>query len=191
MLYLPENYYYVYNRGNKKQPIFLEAENYRFLLRRLNVYLSKAGAELAAYCLMPNHFHLIVYLAKETDFSNTLRAFTTSYVRLFNNRYGRGGYLYQGNTKARLVDQEAYLIHLCRYIHLNPVCARLVQAPIDWQCSDYRDWISDGLPQKSCVKLTRQPFFRAGGDYREFVERYVAEARIRAADERRRFESED
>lgn len=191
MVYLPENYYHVYNRGNDKRQIFLEAENYRFFLRRLKEYLAKGSTQLAAYCLMPNHYHLLVYLEKRVDFSNVLRRFTTSYVRSFNNRYGRIGYLYQGNTKAKLVDDEKHLIDLCRYIHLNPVTAGLVQTPEMWEYSDYREWISDDLPATSCIAKTRAAYFPSAGDYRVFVEGYVAEARGRGEDERRMFESED
>ncbi len=187
MLYLPENYYHVYNRGNDKHLIFLEAENYRFFLRRLNVYLSKAGAELAAYCLMPNHYHLVVYLTQEIDFSNTLRAFTTSYVRSFNNWYRRVGYLYQATTKAKLVENEEYLVHLCRYVHLNPVVAGLVRSPEEWEFSNYLDWISEALSPQCRVLLTRNAYFPRGGKYRDFVEGYIAEARARAKRDLRRF----
>jgi putative transposase len=185
MVYLPEHYYHVYNRGNDKNLIFHKRENYLYFLSRLRSYFSAAAAELVAYCLMPNHFHLVIYLMKEVDFSNTLRAFTTSYVRSFNNWYGRVGYLYQGNTKARLVNDDGKLLHLCRYVHLNPVVAGLVGKPEDWEFSDYVDWISEGLPPRSRVLLTRKAYFFSGRDYRKFAEEYISEAQARARSCRR------
>ena len=187
MKYLPENFYHLYNRGNDRDLIFLEAENYRYFVRLLRHYLSRAPAELIAYCLMPNHFHLVVYLSREIDFSNTLRAFTTAYVRSFNNWYGRVGYLYQGSTKAKLVVGEEHLIHLCRYVHLNPVVAGLVESPEAWEFSDYLDWISTARPLQSRVVNSRGTYIRTGVEYRDFVEGYLVEARAQAKRDMRRF----
>lgn len=187
MKYLPENHYHLYNRGNNKDLIFLKAENYRFFLRRLKFYLSMAQTELIAHCLMPNHFHLVVYLTQEVDFANTLRAFTTSYVRSFNNWYRRVGYLYQGTTKAKLVESEEYLVHLCRYVHLNPVVAGLVRSPEEWEFSDYVEWISESHPEQSRLVITKGAYVRNGGEYRDFVEGYITEARSQAKRDIRRF----
>jgi REP element-mobilizing transposase RayT len=187
MKYLPENYYHLYNRGNDRRGIFLQPENYRFFLSRLKHYLAEPGVELVAYCLMPNHYHLLVYLTRDIDFSNVLRRFTTSYVRAFNNWYGRVGYLYQGTTKAKRVRSEEYLVYLCRYIHLNPVVAYLVQAPEAWEFSDYREWISTVHSVQSCVVNSRGAYIRSGLEYRDFVEGYIAEARSRPKRDMSRF----
>ena len=187
MKYQPENYYHLYNRGNDKNLIFHRRENYRYFLNLLRTHLSRAAVELVAYCLMPNHYHLVVYLTRKIDFSNTLRAFTTAYVRSFNNWYGRVGYLYQGNTKAKLVDEEEYLIHLCRYVHLNPVVAGLVRSPEEWEFSDYSNWISGMCLAPSGAVMTRGAYFRNAEEYRAFVEGYITEARARARRDLRRF----
>jgi hypothetical protein len=136
---------------------------------------------------MPNHYHALVFLEGASDFSNVLRGFTTSYVRAFNKWHGRVGYLYQGNTKSKLVEQDEYLIHLCRYIHLNPVTAGLVDRPEQWKYSDYREWISDPEPSKKrCVKV-RSMYFDSGVQYQAFVMDYLAEERMRTEIEGRLF----
>ena len=187
MEFLPENYYHIYNRGNDGHRIFLEPENYAFFLRRLREYCDRPPVQLVAYSLMPNHYHSVVFLEDGSDFSNILRGFTTSYVRSFNKWHGRVGYLYQGNTKAKLIENDEYLIHICRYIHLNPVIARLVDCPEQWKYSDYREWISDSAPgKKGCVKV-RSMFFNSGARYRAFVMDYLAEERMRVEIEKRLF----
>jgi REP element-mobilizing transposase RayT len=179
MRFLSNNYYHIYNRGNDGHRIFLEPENYAFFLRRLRKYFDCPPAQLVAYSLMPNHYHALVFLEGASDFSNVLRGFTTSYVRAFNKWHGRVGYLYQGNTKSKLVEQDEYLIHLCRYIHLNPVTARLVDRPEQWEYSDYREWISDPAPnKKGCIKV-RSMFFDSGSQYQDFVMDYLTEERGR------------
>lgn len=164
-------YYHLYNRGNNFQPIFFERENYLYFLRQLRKYLLAETLEIVAYCLMPNHYHLLVHL-KTDDLSGQMQRFALSYTKAINKRYSRVGSLFQGRFKAVHVDRNEYLLHLSRYIHLNPVAARLVQRPDDWEFSSYREFIGlrDGtLPQPDVV-LSQ---FRSPDDYRLFVESYV------------------
>ena len=187
MKYLPGEYYHLYNRGNDKQLIFLEPENYKFFLRRLRKYLTKANSELIAFCLMPNHYHLVIHLGDCPDFSNILRGFTTSYVKSFNSLYHRVGYLFQGNTQMRLVRSDEDLINLCRYVHLNPVTAGLVASPESWDYSDYREWISENLAADSPIRKVRDAHFSSGRDYMQFVIDRAAELKIRDELEKKLF----
>lgn len=190
MEFFPENYYHLYNRGNDGQRIFREPENYHFFLRQLRKYLTQVAAQLTAYCLMPNHYHALVYLEGARDFSNVLRGFTTSYVKSFNRWHGRVGHLFQGNTKSKLVGQDEYLIHLCRYIHLNPVEARLVDLPERWKYSDYCEWITDKAPSSSRSVKVRSTYFDSGARYQAFVMDFAAEERMRVGIEERLFGKE-
>ena len=133
--FAPQSFYHVYNRGVEKRRIFLDEQDYVVFLGLLKKYISgeqtdknnrhpikKFGPELKliAYCLMPNHFHLLFYQENETTITEFMRRVTTGYVMYFNNRYQRVGGLFQGRYKASSINADSYLHHISRYIHLNP-----------------------------------------------------------------------
>ncbi len=162
------NYYHVYNRGNNRQPIFFERENYIYFLRQLRNHLITRGVDIIAYCLMPNHYHLLVYL-NTNRFSNLMQAFTLSYTKAIAKRYQRVGSLFQGRFEAIHVDREEYLLHLTRYIHLNPVCANIVKKAEDWEFSSYQEYLD--LRQGSLPKIDRvRSQFKSADTYRYFLE---------------------
>ena len=148
------NYYHVYNRGNNRQLIFFERENYLFFWRQLRHHLLAHGTNVIAYCLMPNHYHLLVDLATD-NFSNLMQAFSFSYTKAINKRYQRVGSVFQGRFQAIHVDREEYLLYLTRYIHLNPVRAKLVEKAEDWEFSSYPEYAGSRggtLPQMDVVR---------------------------------------
>ncbi len=163
-----DHYYHIYNRGNNFQPIFFEHENYRYFLVQLRKYLPPDAVEVVAYCLMPNHYHLLLHL-KTGDLSKLMQPFILSYTNAINRRFGRIGSLFQGRFKARHVDREEYLLHLARYIHLNPVVAGLVKHPADWEFSSYRDVVGlrQGTLARPDIFLTQ---FSSIAGYQAFVE---------------------
>ena len=118
-----EHYYHIFNRGNRKQRIFFEDENYNYFLRQLHKYFDPPGIEIISYCLMPNHFHLIIHLTEEADFSPVMRRFSLSYARSLNRWIDSAGHVFQGNFGAQRINESEYLKHVCRYVHLNPVLA--------------------------------------------------------------------
>ena len=133
--YADESYYHIYNRGVNKRLIFLDDKDYRVFLNLFKRYLSlsptkdnksreyehlRGRVELLAYCLMPNHIHILVYVQEAKALSRLLSGVMTSYSMYFNKRYKRVGPLFQGRFKASLVSQDQYLLHISRYIHLNP-----------------------------------------------------------------------
>jgi putative transposase len=135
--YAPHEFYHVYNRGVAKQPIFLEAADKRQFLKILARHLDPADTstkndgvtyrkydqdiELLCYCLMGNHFHLLVYMGEdETSLKSLMQAVLTAYTMYFNKKYKRVGTLFQGVFKASRISSDAYLLHISRYIHLNP-----------------------------------------------------------------------
>jgi putative transposase len=185
--FFPGNIYHLYNRGNDRQLIFLEKENYRFFLSRLTSCFVNAHVDLLAYCLMPNHYHVLARLCDEQDFSNVLRSLTSSYVKSFNKWHGRVGHVFQGNTRAKVVDDERFLAHICRYVHLNPVTAGLVTLPDDWEFSDYRQWIDEWTNGVKAIVDLRNTLFSGAEEYRRFVLDYSAEQRTRRELEERLF----
>lgn len=130
------HFYHIYNRGVAKQLIFLGNQDKYVFLKRINQFYQEVLAvkkqkiplvSIHVFCLMPNHFHLIVRQEKNNGITIFLRKLATSYAMYFNKKYDRVGPLFQGRFKAKLVDKDEYIIHLSRYIHLNPLL--LVSSP--------------------------------------------------------------
>jgi putative transposase len=148
-------YYHLYNRGNNRQNIFFERENYLYFLRLIRHYFLPQNLVIIAYCLMPNHYHLLGQCNSD-NLSDLMKSLSLAYSKAINQRFNRIGSLFQGRFKGRLVDKEEYLIHLVRYIHLNPVKANLVKNPQEWEFSSYSEYA--GLRQGKIpqIDLIRQ-----------------------------------
>ncbi|MBU2052140.1 transposase [Patescibacteria group bacterium] len=139
--YNENSYYHLYNRGVNKGLIFLDDQDYKTFLSYLKFYLSPVNLRgeslklpptrqlknyhdkirLLAYCLIPNHFHLIVWQKSFDGINFFMRSLATKYVRYFNSKYKRIGPVFQGVYKAVLVEGEEQLIYLSKYIHQNPI----------------------------------------------------------------------
>lgn len=132
---VPHSYYHVYARGHGRQAIFREDEDYRVFLNLFKRHLSieettdnygkpyvhlRGSLELLCYCLMTNHFHLLLYQEDEGAMQRLMRGIMTSYSRYFNKKYDSSGALFESRYKASRISSEAYLMHISRYIHLNP-----------------------------------------------------------------------
>ncbi|MCM8778394.1 MAG: transposase [Candidatus Omnitrophica bacterium] len=129
--------------------------------------------QIIAYCLMPTHIHLILKQLKEKGISLFMGNLLNSYSRFFNLKHKRKGPLWEGKFKNKLVNTEEQLLHLTRYIHLNPTSAGLVKNPEEWLFSSYREYI--GLANKEEVICDKDEFFDLSPEtYREFVEDRIA-----------------
>jgi len=105
--------------------------------------IDKKLVEIICYCFMPTHIHLVLKQLMENGISNFMRYILNSYSHYFNIKHNRKGPLWEGNFKKVLVENDEQLLHLTRYIHLNPATAYLVNDPIDWRWSSYEEYISD------------------------------------------------
>lgn len=112
-------------RGNQRQKVFLEAKDYARYLSLMGERLITGDVVLYAYCLMPNHVHLLMEQKGHLSLSRTLQRLQTAYTKYFNKKHKKVGHLFQGRFKAILVDRDSYLLELVRYIHLNPKRAKL------------------------------------------------------------------
>jgi len=166
-------YYHLFNRGVNKEPIFFERENYLFFLRQMRKYFTNKFLIIVAYCLMPNHYHLLIHL-KTTELSSIVQRFALSYSKAINKRFNRVGSLFQGPFKAVQVDKNKYLLQLSRYIHFNPVDAGLVNKPEAWEFSSYRDYIAlrKGTLIEPEIVLSQ---FASPQNYQKFVQDYQEE----------------
>ena len=134
----PGAFYHVIVRGNNRQKIFADDEDYKYFLGRLNHYKERFKFVLFAYVLMPNHIHLLLETG-EVPLSRIMQSLQFTYTQKFNRRHKKVGHLFQGRYKAILCQKESYLLELIRYIVLNPVRARLVKRPVDWRWNSYFD----------------------------------------------------
>jgi|SRR5450759_356080 len=129
--------YHVTSRGNERSPIFRDDRDRERFLEILGSVVLVARWVIHAYCLMGNHYHLLV----ETPLGNLSRGMQRlngRYTQWFNFRHARAGHLLQGRFRAILVEKEAHLLELCRYVVLNPVRARMVESAGQWPWSNYR-----------------------------------------------------
>jgi REP element-mobilizing transposase RayT len=148
MEFLPNEFYHVYNRGNNKQLVFIEEENYIFFANKIQKEL-KGFAELVAYCLMPNHYHLLIYTNGKIDNKNNsslnrkLGTLQSSYTRAFNLRFNRTGSLFQSKMKSKILNKNEHQLRTCfHYIHQNPLKAKLVNRMEEWQFSSYNAYLN-------------------------------------------------
>ncbi len=172
----PGAFYHVISRGNQKQDIFLDKQDYKVFLKRICEYKEEYQFTLYAYVLMKNHFHLLVQ-AGEAGLSKIMQGLLLSYTQYFNLKYKKVGHLFQGRYKAILCNKDEYLLELIRYIHLNPVRAGYVDSPADYALSSHGCFVKDGAGDAPAgmvdVGEALSYFSRdravAGQKYRQFV----------------------
>jgi REP element-mobilizing transposase RayT len=144
--------YHVYNHGNGFENIYRSNDNYRHFLKKHDEYMREVW-ECLAFCLMPNHFHLLVRIKENIDpsaseekiskiVSQKFSHFTNSYAQAFNKNWGRRGSLFIRSFKRKRVNDEIYLRNLICYIHNNPVSHGFKDRPEQWEFSSYKKIIS-------------------------------------------------
>lgn len=145
-LFAPESCYHVYNRGVNRRLIFKDEADYDFFTKLFTRYIGNKPTtdskgriypwygerlSLLAYCLMPNHFHLLINQEDESAMTQFMLSLGTAYTMYFNKKYKRRGPLFENHYRASLINNDVYLQHISRYIHLNPI--------------DYADWLHSSL----------------------------------------------
>lgn len=170
--FLPNHYYHVYNRGAHKADIFRSDADYIMLLNLIQEKRVEFDISVIAYCLMDNHYHFLLRQDGEAKLNDFMQAVFNIYPKRFNYKYKLSGTLFEGPFQAIMVDNEKYLLHLCRYIHRNPVEADMVRNPEQWHYSNYLEFV-----EKRNGTLVDREFVRENfgspDEYREFVMDYV------------------
>ena len=133
----PGAIYHVTSRGDRRDAIFVDDVDREALIDVVATGMSRFDAQVLAYCLMGNHYHFVLHTRK-ANLSLLMRHLNGVYTQAFNRRHNKVGHLLQGRFKAILVDRDAYLLEVCRYVELNPVRARMVDEPAQWPWSSYR-----------------------------------------------------
>ncbi|MDD2273920.1 MAG: transposase [Desulfuromonadaceae bacterium] len=136
----PGAYYHVTSRGNEQKDVFKSRRDREKFLEYLASATERYGAAIHAYCLMSNHYHLLLE-TPEGNLSQIMRHINGAYTTYFNIKRKRAGHLFQGRFKAILVEADEYAVELSRYIHLNPVRAGMVESPGEYLWSSFQSYI--------------------------------------------------
>ena len=174
-----EKIYHIYNKAIGNDLLFRTEEDYYFFLQKLDRFILPV-AEIYSYCLIPNHFHFLIYTRQEEDIKQRLKKksfenernpvhqsfsnFFNSYTKSFNKAHKRAGRLFLYPFKRILVDKEDYLIYLINYIHRNPIHHGLVENFADWKYSSYNTILS-----KKSTKIERSHILQLFGSIDDFV----------------------
>jgi REP element-mobilizing transposase RayT len=160
--------YHVTSRGNRRETIFFDDYDYAGFLRRLGQTVERFGWLCHSYCVLPNHYHLLVE-TPEPNLSRGMLVLNGAYARRFNTRYSQVGHVFQGPFSCELVHRDEHFLECCRYIALNPVRAGLCRHPGDWRWSSYRALAGlEPAPSFLHVDFVHAMFGGAAG-YRAFV----------------------
>lgn len=179
-------FYHIFNRGVEKRRVFTDKREHSRFLKTIKYYQSESKikfsqatpeekdyesqaklVEVIAYCLMPNHFHLLLQQVQDNGISTFIRKLINSYTRYFNTKNDRIGPLFQGQFKAVRVESDEQLLHLTRYIHLNPLVGYVVKDLRSFEWSSYLDYINLGNNQ-ICQRNTIEEFISLK-HYEQFV----------------------
>ena len=179
---VPDTFYHVYNRGHNRDLLFSDDEDYEFFLWLLErcygpvQIKAKDGrlfpwfgdqVTLHAFCLMPNHFHLLLHQGEDVgSLSKSMQSLATTYSMYFNKKYKRRGSIFESVFKASPILNESYLQHITRYVHLNPKDFK------NWSYSSYRDYLGVGTHQWVAPDKILS-VFDSQGQYKQFVDDYV------------------
>src|SRR3990167_7017632 len=176
--YVAESYYHIYNRGVDAQVVFRDEQDFRVFLALLKRYLgadegkNSAGniypsyrekVELLAFCLMPSHFHLFIFQHAEDGMKLLLKSLCVAYGMYFNRKYKRRGPVFEQRYKAVRITDDSYLLHISRYLHLNP------KNPKTWEWSSYPYYLGNFKAEWLMPERILDLF---DGDYAEFLDEY-------------------
>lgn len=156
--------YHIVQRGNNREPCFIEPENYQFYLGLWQELSKRFNVSIHAYCLMTNHIHFLVTPYMDDGISQVMKQVGSRYAQYFNKKYRRTGTLWEGRHKSSLIQTEKYLLTCYRYIELNPVRANMVKRPEEYKWTSYHanawgdeSWIT---PHAEFLNLSSDSTFR-------------------------------
>ena len=142
-VHFPGALYHVITRGNRRQGVFLDEKDLERFLSYLSDCKNRFPFRLYAYALMQNHLHFLIEVG-EIPLSRIMQSILFGYARYFNRRYREVGHLFQGRYKAILCDKDTYLLELVRYIHLNPVRAKIAKGPEEYVWTGHLSYLGKG-----------------------------------------------
>lgn len=130
--------HHIVQRGNNKQRIFLENQDREVYLDLLKKFSIECGCKIHAYCLMANHVHILSVPQEEFSLAKTMQKISLTFTQYVNRKYKRTGRLWECRFHSSVIDKDAYLMSVCRYIERNPVRAKIVKTPVEYKWSSAR-----------------------------------------------------
>ena len=164
--------YHIINRGNMRMQVFNDAEDYDYFLDLVQKAAKRENIEIHAYCLMPNHFHLLLVPKEEKSLSRFMQWVMTSHVRYYHKKNKTSGHIWQGRYKSFIVEKESYYITLIRYIEANALRAKLVLNAEDW---DYGSLME--REEKHRVLLS-EPYMQLEEEWVNYVNEPIREGEL-------------
>lgn len=145
--------YHVLNRANDRKTIFQKASDYEAFGRLMAEVQERVPMRILAWCLMPNHWHLLLWPERDGQLSDYVRLLTLTHTQRWHAHYhsAGSGHLYQGRFKSFLVESDMYLLTVCRYVEQNPLRARLVTRAEDWRWSSLWEYCNGWSTGQACV----------------------------------------
>lgn len=131
--------YHLITRGNQRQVVFLDENDYREYLARLRLYKKRHPFLLYGYCLMPNHVHLVGKPQELQNLAKFMQGVSRSYTAYFNKRYKKVGHLWQGRFKSRVIAKDGYLVDCIQYVEHNPIRTHLSKSAGEYHWSSYQE----------------------------------------------------
>ena len=165
--------YHILNRGNEKQKVFYKDKDYEAFIHLMKEAKERYSVKLFAYCLMPNHFHMVVKPIYGKDLSRYMQWLMTSHVRRYHSHYGTTGHVWQGRFKSFIVQEDNHLITVLRYVEGNPVRAGLTSSSRDWVWSSHRETLGE-----SAKGFTDEIPIVLPDEWGKFVDETVAEKEL-------------
>jgi putative transposase len=171
-VFVPGGIYHVASRGSNRGLLFALDEDRELFLNRLGRAIEHFELPCLAYCLMDNHYHLIVQTPDER-LSAAMQELNGGYSRSFNRVYGRSAHLFRTRFMAALIDSDSYLLTACRYVALNPVRAGLCAKPSDWPWSSFRATAGIDTPPTFLDEMMIRGVLGGGEDWRTRFRAFV------------------
>ncbi|UCG66506.1 MAG: transposase [Deltaproteobacteria bacterium] len=173
----PDAWYHVMNRGRRGDEVFIEAKDYLSFIDLLKEIVEDYNVKVSAYCLMPNHYHLLVQ-TPDSNISRAMRHLNGVYTQRYNRTHHCDGQLFRGRYKAILVEADSYLLELLRYIHRNPLEANLVDNLQKYNWSSHKGYLSkakkwDWLYRSFALSLFSNDHTKSIKLYKQFVSQEV------------------
>lgn len=168
-----EGIYHIINRGNMGMQIFDSSDDYEYFLNLLKQGCDREFVLIHAYCLMPNHFHLLVSVDKAGSLSRMMQWVMTSHVRYYHRKNNTFGHVWQGRYKSFIVEKESYYVGVIRYIEANPIRANLADKAQKWLYGSLRERVT-----KTTTTLLCSPLVELGEDWKRYVNKPMKKLEI-------------